>query len=274
MARRSLVAVVVVLALMPVGCGSRRRQATPALQPTATTSTTSEPGVGGSGATTATSASQPSGTAATSGVSGTSSSPPNNARGGPAPTATGTYKYRQSGQSTIAGNATPVPAEGTLKVDPAGSDGTQVWHRVTDASRGPADTTLAFRPDGVFLVSTTQGGGQLTCTFSPPLAAPPWPPAVGKTASGQANCGAFTMEVSSRTESTRQVTLDGASVQVFVVSSTITTRGQVESTGTEVDWYAPSLRLNVHIEVHAKGGGGAVPFSSDQTSDLVSARPS
>ena len=50
--------------------------------------------------------------------------------------------------------------------------------------------------------------------------------------------------MSGRITGSRQVTLDGRSIEVFVAETTITTHGQLESTGRQVNWFAPSLRLS------------------------------
>jgi hypothetical protein len=192
----------------------------------------------------------------------------------------GLYKYHQSGQSTTAGSKQAAPAEGTLLVDPAQADGTQVTHQVVDPNGSSTDTTYRFGGDGMFIarrIMHNRAGGQaidFTCTFSPQLPAPPWPPVVGKAFEGDANCDGFTVHVSGRTTGTRTVSLDGVSVQTYVVESTIDTTGQLQSHGSEVDWFAPSLRLPVHSETHQKGSYGMFSFSSDLTSDLESARPS
>jgi hypothetical protein len=198
---------------------------------------------------------------------------------GPAPTAAGLYRFRQTGSSTTGATTEPAPAEGTLRVDPAAVDGTQVSHRAVHPDQPPSDTTIAFRPSGMFIttvVTRTTLGTQtvaFTCTFNPGVPAPPWPPAVGKAFSASGSCGSFTAQVTGRIDGTRTVALDGRSLTAYVVDSTIVTHGQVESTQTETDWFSPVLRLSVHSETHSKGTFGAFRFSSDLTSDLESGRP-
>lgn len=198
---------------------------------------------------------------------------------GPSPIAAGTYRYRQSGTSKTGGSSSQTPPEGTLKVDPAGGDGAQTLHRAVDPSGVPSDNILLFRPDGMFLhkvITRASGGGQqmeFTCTFDPPVPLPPWPPAVGKTFAGHGQCGSFTADLQGKIAGQRSVTLDGIQVEVYVVESTFITRGQVESTANRTDWFAPSLRLPVHVENHQKGSYGFFSFSDDLTADLVSAHP-
>lgn len=196
--------------------------------------------------------------------------------GGPAPVVPGTYQERQSGSFTAAGKTTSYPPNGTLVVDPARADRSQVWHRYVKAGTSPSDTTVLFRANGPFLASTSMAGpsGQLTCTFNPPLPAPPYPTKVGQTFSGQASCGSFTVSVQGKVDGTKVVSVGGTQVPTFVVDSTITTKGQVTATGTQTDWYAPSLRLSVHEAVTEQGTYEAFPFKSQITSDLVSVRPS
>jgi hypothetical protein len=208
--------------------------------------------------------------------------PPTAATGpsGPSPTQPGTYTYRQAGQSTGGGATTSAPGQGTLLVDRADAHGQQQSHRVTSPGQSSTDTTFNFPGNGMFIVSevlhTATGGQQVTftCPFDGPMPAPPWPPAVGATFSGHANCGAFTLDANGRITGTRDVALDGTTLHTFVVETAIATHGQVESTGSQVDWFSPLLRLPVHSESRQQGTYGFFSFSSDLTSDLVSGRPS
>ena len=282
--RRSLLLVVaVLLALTAAACGSSSKKTsatrrattttsestTTTAQPAASTTTTAAGTAGGSGGATT--------TTAHGGSAGSSPAPAG--KTGPAPATPGKYRYKQTGKATIGNGSSNVPSEGTLGVDPAKPDGSQVFHRVVDPARSSTDTTFLFKPDGIFLkaTSTQSGSGfqsvSFTCTFNPPMPAPPWPPTVGATFAGKANCGDFTTEVKGKVDGTRQATVDGAPVDVFVISVTVVTHGQLESSGTEVQWLAPSTRLVVHDESHQKGSYGPFGFSSDVTSDLVSAKP-
>ena len=169
-------------------------------------------------------------------------------------------------------------------VDPVSPDGRQVFHRFVDP-RGSMDTTFAFRPDGIFLVSTVIGAGAgggaagagapggVTCTFDPPVPTPPWPPSVGARFSGHGECGLFAADLDGTVDATRRASLDGAALEVFVVTTRLTTHGGVESTATQVDWFAPSERLITHTESHASGTAGPFAFGSELSADLVSARP-
>jgi hypothetical protein len=283
MRRSSLVVVGVLLALTGAACGSSGKKTsatrrattttsestTTTAQPAATTTTTAAGTAGGSrGATT---------TTAHGGSTGASPAPAG--KTGPAPATPGKYRYKQTGKATIGNGSSNVPSEGTLTVDPAKADGSQVFHRVVDPNGSSTDTTFQFKPDGIFLkaTSTQSGSGfqsvSFTCTFNPPVPAPPWPPTVGATFAGKANCGDFTTEVKGKVDGTRQATVDGAPVDVFVISVAVVTHGQLESSGTDVQWFAPSTRLVVHDESHQKGSYGPFGFSSDVTSDLVSAKP-
>jgi len=156
---------------------------------------------------------------------------------------------------------------------------TQRWHRVLDENN-EIDTTLRFEPNrvGVLqIVFRVRIGGQkttFTCNFPDPMPAPPWPPTVGATFTGHAECSGFTTDVSGKIESSRTVTLDGSNVGVFVVHATIVTHGQVESTMDEVDWFAPAVGVPTHTEIHQNGTAAGFPFGADVTSDLKSARPS
>jgi hypothetical protein len=241
--------------------------ATTSTQPAAASTTTTAGGRGGATTTTA-----------RTGGSTAATAPPTGSAG-PAPAAPGKYRYKQTGKTTVGNNASNVPPEGTAVIDPAKADGSQVVHRVVDADRSSTDSTFLFKPEGIFLKSTAMQSGSgfqsvtFTCTFNPPVPAPPWPPTVGATFAGKADCGNFTTEVKGKIDGTRKATVDGAPVDVFVATIAIVTHGQLESSGTEVQWFAPSTRLIVHTEGHTKGSYGPFGFGSDVTSDLVSAKP-
>jgi hypothetical protein len=273
------------LLAVPASCGDENKEAASTRKATTTSSTESTTSTTAAVAATSTTV---AGAVPRAGVATTtprgpvpagSTSPGGGAKGGPAPAVAGKYRYKQSGKTTIGNSSSPVAPEGTLVVDAAKPDGTQVFHRVADPDRASTDTTFAFRSDGVFIKSTTQRQGSgfqsvtFTCNFNPPLPAPPWPPTVGATFAGKADCGSFTTDVKGKVDGTRKVALDGAQVDVFVASISIVTHGQLESTGTSVQWFAPSLRLIVHSEDHTKGAYGPFGFSSDVTSDLVSGKP-
>ena len=194
---------------------------------------------------------------------------------GPAPVPAGTYRYKQSGSATVNAQKYDSPPEGTMVAKPAGADGKQLLQRYIDPKGDPSDTTMQFRADGMFMLETVlrQGGQEIRCTFDEPMPAPTWPPKVGAAASGHANCGSFQTDVASKITGTKPVTVDGVAYTAYVVESTITTTGGVTSKSTQVDWFVPELRLSAHTESSGKGKFGTFEFSSEGTSDLVSAKP-
>lgn len=205
---------------------------------------------------------------------------PNRPGSGPAPARAGTYRYRQTGSATVGSSSKPVPPEGTLTIDAASADGNQVWHRSVDPSGPPSDTTFAYRNGGVFILQTvmrTNAGGQqtsFTCTFTAPLPAPPWPPRTGSTFQGHADCGQFTVDAAGKVTGERDVTLDGSSHHVFVLTTNLTFHGQLEGSGTQTDWLDPASSLVLHEETSDNGKyGGVFAFSAQTTSDLLSAKP-
>ncbi|HZT67739.1 MAG TPA: hypothetical protein VFA11_18260 [Acidimicrobiales bacterium] len=276
---------VLAAALALAGCGAQTNHT--AANHTTTTeagSATTAAAPAGSGASSTTTSTSAHGTGSSTVAPATGSAAPSRSSGsapaGPAPIAAGTYRYRQSGSFTAGTQTGQLPAEGTFVVDPAKPDGTQVTHRYVDPSKPPSDTTLLFRPDGMFIVTTVDRsttGGQtvsFTCTFNPPLPSPPWPAKVGSTFAGNGNCGSFTAQVNGRVDGTRQVTLDGASVLTYVIDSTIVTHGSLESTINEQDWFDPAIRFSTHVQTQTKGSYGPFQFSGQSTADLESARPS
>jgi hypothetical protein len=203
-------------------------------------------------------------------------SPSSTGSAAPAPPTPGTYEMRQSGTTTVGTESASVPPQGTLVVEPPTADGTQVWERYVASGKPPSTTTLQFRPGGPVILATSQASpaGQVSCTFDPPIPAPPWPPRVGATFSAQGACGSFTVSVQGRIDATSSVVLDGTAYAVYVIDSKIATSGKVQATGSETDWYAPALRLDVHQVTTESGTYDFVPFKTTLTSDLVSPRPS
>jgi len=168
------------------------------------------------------------------------------------------------------------PPQGTLVVDPAQSDGTQIWHRYIDTKNPPANTEMQFRSNGPFILSATEASpqGNTTCTFSPPIAAPPWPPASGDTFSSLGNCGSFTVSVQGRIAGSQSMTLkDGETMTVWVIDSTLSISGQVTGSGTQVDWYSPIARLPLHEQIDMSGTYQGINFKLHSVSDLVSIHP-
>ena len=256
-------------------------QAPPSSSAPASTSAT--PTLSGAGGTTRGSGdagSSPSTTKAAGGTTRTDGAAPSASLTAPAP---GTYLYSQSGSESAGGRSQAVPAQGTMRIDPATQQAartwTQTWHSYVDQTQPPNDTTYQFGSAGVAIASTTTTSslnGQsvsFTCTFSPPLSVTPWPPTVGYAFSGQGSCGSFTAQVSGRIDGTRAVDLDGQSITTYVIDATITTHGSVSLTDRQTDWFSPSLRLLVHTSDDEQGTYGLFSFSSQITRDLESAHP-
>lgn len=259
-------------------------------QGTASGATSTIP-VGGSPTTTA---AKPSGTTRQSGTTvvpphpgtapteNTGSSPSGGSNGAPNPATGGTYAMSQSGWIHSALYNSSEPARGTLVVDPAQQNGTQVDHRYVDpgnSSSQPANTTTRFLPSGPVILSTNEGAGpqSISCTFNPPIAAPPWPPAVGKTFASNGDCGSgTTVTVQGRIAGFQTATLaDGETFPVWIVDSTLNLTGnEFNASGTQVDWYSTALRLPVHEQIDVQGSYSGVQFALHSVSDLISSRPS
>lgn len=194
----------------------------------------------------------------------------------PTPAKPGTYPEKQSGSFTVAGNTQNEPPTGKLVVDPATAQGQQTSHYYAQPNQGSQDSTIAFRSNGPFLVSTTESGpnGAVDCTFDPAIPAPPWPTSAGASFSSTGNCGQFQLHVSGRVIETKTVPLDGKSYTVWVVDSTLTATGKITASGQQEDWYSPALRLDLHRSSELQGSYGPFTFKSQLTSDLESANPS
>lgn len=196
---------------------------------------------------------------------------------GPMPLPAGTYRYKQTGSSTAGTQRYDAPAEGTMTVKAAAADGTQTLQRYIDPKGDPSDVVMQFRADGMFLLQTVlrQGGQEVKCTFGRGVPSPSWPPKVGANASGRGTCDNYNLvvDITSSITGTKPVSIDGASYTAYVVESTIKTSGQLTSETKQVDWFVAELRLSTHTEQTSKGKFGTFDFSSQGTSDLVSAKP-
>ncbi len=191
---------------------------------------------------------------------------------GPGPAATGTYHYNGGGTSVLTTGTTTtpqtVPAQSTLTVTATGP-GTEQWVNSSTTAN------LVFNGSGVFLTSETVFG--TTCAFDTPVPFPPWPPAVGKSFSGQATCGsgssASTLMLTGRIAGTASVSVAGTKVSTYLVQSKLTLSGTSLVIG-ETDYYAPSLRLPVESIVAATGGITGYSIASNTAYVLTSLLPS
>lgn len=273
-------------ALTLAACGSPAKALHHGKSNSATTSST-EAGAGPASAAGGSTTSAPGSATTKAGASsspGGQGTPQPAGNAGPTPATPGTYTYDQSGSTTIGGSSQPVPAQGTEVIDAPTSTGsgtwTQVWHAYLDPHQPPSDTTFAFSPTAVAVASEVMRasyGGQtasFSCTFSPPVPVIGWPLRVGYSFSGSGDCGSFTVSLSGQITGTHTVTLDGSPITTYVVEATYTTKGQVNSTTTETDWFDPGSRLDVHMASDTKGSYGAFPFEVQSTRDLVSEHPS
>ena len=269
--KRALVA----LLLVAAACGGGGSDKAATSNDSVTTTTTTASAATKSSSTTSAGGASTTTTAAGGATTTTTAAAKPSTDGGPAPVPKGTYHYKQTGSTTAGAQSYDTPPEGTMVVDAANDKGEQTLHRYVDPKGQPSDVTVVFEPDGIFLWKTTlrQGGQEITCTFDPRPATPPWPAVVGAKSSGSGDCGTFTIDIKLSITGTKQVTIDGASYDAVVVNTTITTTGQLTSTSTQVEWFVPALRLSTHTGTNSKGKFGTFEFSSKGTSDLVSAKP-
>lgn len=268
---------------LAAACGAAHKHATgltpgsaPAVNsgssPADAASTTSLPGTTGSSAAaaTTTTVAKKSGTA---GASQGGGAPSASGSAAPGPAAPGKYIVDQSGYFTFLGSKTQNQPQGTLVIDPVQSNGVQVSHRYVSSNNQPADTTTQYTANGPYVLSTSMASpqGNITCTFNPPIPAPPWPTSAGQTFNSQGNCGNITVSVQGRIAGTQTDTLkDGETFTVWVIDSTLTLSGAISGSGTQVDWYAPAVRLPLHEQVDMQG----TSFEMHSVSDLESSHPS
>lgn len=200
---------------------------------------------------------------------------------GPKPATAGTYHYNQSGTFSASGSTQNDPPQGTVVVDPPTSTGTnswqQVWHSYVDTSQPPTDTTFVINPSGISVVSEVirQSSVTVSCTFAQPVQVIAWPPAVGHQFSGSSTCGGqFNLTVTGGITGTQSATVDGASLTAYVVTTNISTSGNLSSSGVEHDWFDPAAEVDVHQDSSQSGTYGFFKFTSQVTRTLVSAHPS
>lgn len=190
-------------------------------------------------------------------------------------TAAGRYTYDTTGTFTSPLGAAPRNGATVLTVDPSAS-GQQRGVRV-----GPGRTVeqvLQKQGDGVYLVSlsiTDSGFSQQVRPAAPVLAIPA-PAPVGREWSWQSPTvdGRTTVSSSFRVARTETVTVGGEAVPTWVVEATITTTGDVVSTGRQTFWFSERHRLIVQLQEVTDGRvAGAIAFRSETTERLRSLTP-
>lgn len=278
--RSALAAGAILTLLVAASCGARvgpfppsahGSTSKPATTPTSSTTTTAIVGGGASG---------PDGTSRKA----SSASPPaagsSGGTAGPKPATAGTYHYNQSGTFSASGSTQNDPPQGTVVVDPPTSTGAnswqQVWHSYIDTSQPPTDTTFVINPSGISVVSEVirQSSVTVSCSFAQPVQVIAWPPAVGHQFSGSSTCGGqFNLTVTGGITGTQSTTIDGAPVTTYVVTTNISTSGNLTSSGVEHDWFDPAAQVDVHQDSSQSGTYGFFKFTSQVTRTLVSAHP-
>jgi hypothetical protein len=192
------------------------------------------------------------------------------------PARPGTYTYRQQGYASVGGVETPAPPTGTLVVDPATPQGTQVWRRfILDDDPG-SDVLQRWTADGVYLVSGTQRQSlfgnvlEIACRFTPPVLVVPWAIEKGWTTRGSCDCGTFTPTVELTVGETRTVQVVGRSVEVHQVTSTLRSEGTVRGVAQQEDWVSWELgTIYTHQHVHLEMEVGGVTIVDELTSELA-----
>jgi hypothetical protein len=151
----------------------------------------------------------------------------------------------------------PVNSTSQLTVSSTGSR-TEQWV-------SPSTTLdLSFTNSGVYLASELVSVVNATCSFSAPVAYPPWPLAVGAHATGNANCGqGATLALTEKVAGTASVRVGSTNVATYLVQTTLALSG-TNLVVAETDWYAPSLRLPVKSTVEVNGS-----YTSGSTSYAI-----
>jgi len=189
-------------------------------------------------------------------------------------TAPGRYTYETTGTFTSPLGPSARNGDTVLTVDPA-SGGRQRGMRA-----GPGRTVeqlLELRPDGAYLVSLRIADSGFVQEIRPPtpVLAIPSPAPVGREWSWQAPTvdGRTTVSSSFRVARTETVDIGGVVVPTTVVEATITTTGDVTSTGRQTFWFAEGPRLVVQLSETTDGRVAGLVFGSRTTERLRSLRP-
>lgn len=189
-------------------------------------------------------------------------------------TAPGRYDFDASG--TVTFGTTPQQVEGAaeLAVTPV-SGGTQ--KSVLTTEQGSTQQDLVLRADGAYLSRLQITNAAFDKTFAPSPAAllVPEPPTVGRTWSWKATStdGKTTAAQSSQVVRQESVTVGGKAVPAYVISTTLTLRGDITYDGTITTWYSRELRLQVKDRQQGKGMVSGFRFGTDITSVLRSTTP-
>ncbi len=190
----------------------------------------------------------------------------------------GTYTYTQTGSQKAAGFTSSVPPTSTLVVHKATANGEQTSVQKAGGKQVSAQT-LQFTSKGMFLVSEVENvllpghAETITCTFKPGVPYPPWPLTIGATAQSHTSCGPVSVAAKGDVIGRRTTTVGGTTLTVYVVKVTLTTSGQITSTSTDTEWFAPSLRLVVRDASTISGKYGPFSFTGSFTRTLTSTTP-
>jgi hypothetical protein len=197
---------------------------------------------------------------------------------GPQPVVPGTYTYDQTGSQKAAGFTSSVPPTSSLVVHPATASGEQTTNQKAGGKDG-SDQTLLYNSKGMFLISEVEhvplpGHAEtITCRFNPGVPYPPWPLRIGATAQAHTKCGSVNVSAKGDVTERRTTTVHGVRLTVYVVKVTLTTSGQITSTSTDTEWFAPSLRLVVRDASTISGKYGPFGFTGSFTRTLTSTTP-
>ncbi|HUR78259.1 MAG TPA: hypothetical protein VMZ22_09955 [Acidimicrobiales bacterium] len=276
---RTLFLFVAAVALLAGACGGGKGDKSPESSPRRTTTTETDTSTtleAGDHATPTTPNGPTTTTAKSARVTSKSGAPATtNPNAAPAPAKQGTYDYAQSG-TTSQGE---VPPDGTLVV--SGGGPSQVFKRYVDPDQPPSDLNFVFRDDGPFITGAVVRfpGQTITCTFGPPVPAPPWPPTTGRSFSGHATCtGGYSADLTGSITGRTTDSVGGSAVDGVVVSSTLHVVGTgADITVKDTQHWAPSLRVSTFSHETISGtvnfGFGNVPITGDITSKLKSISP-
>jgi len=235
------------------------------------------PSTGAPGATTSTTRPRSTPTAPTTSVPADGTDPVGGGvGGGQAAAAPGRYSYTTAGTFTgPIGGTQRRDGETVLVVDPL-AQGRQHSRRQGPGGRA-VDQTLELRPDGAYATAVTivESGFSQEVRPSPPVLALPSPAPVGRIWSWRTTTvdGRSTVDSSFKVVRTEAVPVGGESVAASVIEATITTTGEITSTGRQTLWFAPASGLIVKQQETTTGRFGVISFSSESTDILRSLRP-
>jgi hypothetical protein len=198
-----------------------------------------------------------------------------------APAKPGTYKYDTSGTSTFGAQSSSPPPVTPLAVDPPAGTRQHSTHdsRKPDGSGSVSETTLDYKPEGVFLVElkiTTKASGITDVqdfVANPPVNIAPTGVKPGQSVEFDISGSGTTVHVKIDFVRTERITVGGQAVDTMVIHQAGTLSGKVTGTQTSDSWISPQYSLTAKDHTVADVTAYGIKAHSDITMTLQKVTP-